>query len=152
MNKALARDTIRNVFSNEFDKTNFTNFTNTLLHSAHFDSYTIQGNQIPDQYKDHIESLERLATFSDSNGKTIDLLIVTLIKDTALDRARTMQRNFVARYLDTERKDAALVAFVCSGLPYWRFSLIKMELSFVGINLREVTLSQYAEAKKTQGI
>ena len=136
MNKDQAKNTIKSVFSNEFDKANFTDFANNLLHSAHFDSYTIQGSQIPDQYKEQIHSLERLATFLDSNGKSIDLLIVTLLKDTALDRARTMQRNFVARYLDSERKDAALVAFICPGYEYWRFSLIKMELSFEGINVK----------------
>ena len=112
MNKDQAKNTIKSVFSNEFDKANFTDFANNLLHSAHFDSYTIQGSQIPDQYKEQIHSLERLATFLDSNGKSIDLLIVTLLKDTALDRARTMQRNFIAQYLDTVSKNGALVAFV----------------------------------------
>ena len=135
MNKSLAKETIKNVFSNEFERSNFINFTNHLLHDAKFESYTVQGSEIPDQYKDHIHSLERLASYNDVNGKAIDLLIVTLKKDTALERARTMQRNFVARYLTNERKDASLVAFVCPGFPYWRFSLIKMELSIVGVDV-----------------
>jgi len=137
MDKTTAKDLIEDVFSNQFDKNKFVNFTKTLLYSAHFDSYTIKGNQISDQYKEHVGSLERLATYTDSDGLKIDLLVVTLLKDTALERARTMQRNFVASYLRAGAKDVALVAFVCPGHPYWRFSLIKMELNFVGINIKE---------------
>ena len=47
--------------------------------------------------------------------KMIDILIVHL-KETSIERARTMQRNFIAWYLNGSRgnelKDAALVAFV----------------------------------------
>ena len=137
MNKTKARDIIENVFSHEFDRTEFINFANTFLFSAHFDPYIIQGNQIPEQYKEHIGSLEKLAAFTDSYEQKIDLLIVTLLKDTTLDRARTMQRNFVARYLSDEGKDAALIAFACPESTSWRFSLIKMELNIIGIKVEE---------------
>ena len=53
-----------------------------------------------------------VATYTDENNKEIDLLIVKLLRDTALDRARTMQRNFIAQYLEATNKNAALVAFV----------------------------------------
>ncbi|MDO9579104.1 MAG: Eco57I restriction-modification methylase domain-containing protein, partial [Bacteroidales bacterium] len=57
-----------------------------------------------------------------------------LQKETSLERARTMQRNFVAWYLNGSRggemKDAALTAFVSPDEEDWRFSLVKMDYKF----------------------
>ena len=137
MDKKDANNLIRDVFSKKFDENKFITFTNTLLYSANFDSFIVEGNKIPDQYKEHIESLKRLAFYKDSDNNNIDLLVVTLLKDTALERARTMQRNFVANYLRVEAKEAALVAFIHPKSSHWRFSLIKMDLSFEGIQVKE---------------
>ena len=61
----------------------------------------------------------------------MDILVIHLQKETSLERARTKQRNFVAKYLKGSRggalKDAALVAFVPPDGEDWRFSFIKME-------------------------
>ena len=137
MDKGSAKKLIADIFSKEFERSKFIDFTNTLLYSAHFDPTLIKNKDMPDLFKDHIESVEILASFGDSKEQQIDLLIITLFKDTALDRARTMQRNFVAQYLKNQDKDAALVAFVCKESPYWRFSLIKLELSINGLNVTE---------------
>jgi hypothetical protein len=140
MIESSAKGLIDEIFSNEFDRDNFLNFSNTLLYSAAFQPITIDGDDIPKIFQEHVQSLERLATYTDTNNKEIDLLIVKLIKDTALDRARTMQRNFIAQYLDTASKNAALVAFVSPDVPHWRFSLIKIEAKIVGIDI-ETTLT-----------
>ena len=140
MIESSAKDLIDEIFSNEFDRDNFLNFSNTLLYSAAFQPITIDGDDIPKLFQGHVQSLERLATYTDINNKEIDLLIVKLLKDTALDRARTMQRNFIAQYLDTASKNAALVAFVSPDVPHWRFSLIKIEAKIIGIDV-ETTLT-----------
>ena len=140
-----AKNTIANLFNNTFDKVNFTSFISNLLNSASFTNQTLtQNNQIHDQFKEHIESLERLTTFNDENDIEIDVLIVTLLKDTTLDRARTMQRNFVASHLNKNNKDAALVAFVFPGSADWRFSLISMESRYEGTKL----IDEYTPAKR----
>jgi len=145
MEISKAKDTIASLFNNRFDKVSFTSFISNLLNSASFASQSLtQNNQINDQFKDHIESLERLTTFSDENDNKIDVLIITLLKDTALDRARTMQRNFVARYLSENYKDAALVAFVFPESSDWRFSLISMDSRYEGTKL----IDEYTPAKR----
>ena len=63
--------------------------------------------------------------------KVIDVLVVKLKKTSSVERSRTAQRNFIARYLNGSRnyqKDAALVAFVPeeADASDWRFSLITM--------------------------
>jgi adenine-specific DNA-methyltransferase len=144
MDLKRARDTIENVFSNEFDRETFIKFASNLLNSNFSQPSILQGNQIPEQFKDGINSLETLSNYVDSSQKKIDLLIVTLIKDTALDRRRTMQRNFVARYLDNKFKDAALVAFVTPRKDNWRFSLIQIESRLEGVKV----VDDYTPAKR----
>ena len=63
----------------------------------------MDGDDIPKIFQGHIQSLECLASYKDSNNKEIDLLIVELLKDTALDRARTMQRNLHSSVLRSNK-------------------------------------------------
>ncbi len=93
-----------------------------------------QGQFIPDAYKVYISSLERIGKFKDGENR-IDILIVKLQKETSIERARTMQRNFVAGYLQgkygsSNEKEAALVAFISPDEEDWRFSLVKMDYKF----------------------
>ena len=86
---------------------------------------------MPEAYKTFIKTYERLATYTDPTGSKLDILVVYLQKETSLERARTAQRNFVARYLkDRDQKDAGLIAFVSPDPADWRFSLVKMEYKF----------------------
>jgi len=133
MDKHQARKIIAETFESPFDKGRFTNFIKNLLNRIDEGSFTYQGNYIPDAYKQYIKTLERIGKFSDGEG-SLDILIITLQKETSLERARTMQRNFVAWYLNGSRggdmKDAALVAYVSPDQVDWRFSLVKMDYKF----------------------
>jgi len=77
--------------------------------------------------------LKRIAKYVDGQNE-MDVLICKLKKETSLEHARTMQRNFIAWYLNGSRggklKDAALVAFVSPKGEDWRFSLVKMDYRF----------------------
>jgi len=136
MNKEQAHRIIRNTFERSFDKVKFINFIKDLLNLKkeqieHKHPYS--GNYIPDAYEQSISTLERIAKYTDGENE-IDLLIVKLKKEASLERARTMQRNFIAWYLKGSRggklKDAALVAFVSPDEEDWRFSLVKMDYRF----------------------
>jgi len=134
MNKEQAKALIIQTFENTFDKENFEKFIKNLLKKFNDEkTFIYQGNYIPDAFKDYIISLERIGQYHIEN-KEIDLLVVKLQKETSLERARTMQRNFIAWYLNGSRggklKDAALVAFVSPSSDDWRFSLVKMEYKF----------------------
>lgn len=95
------------------------------------DTFEYYGTYIPDTFKPYINKYERVGKYV-SEGKRIDILIVYLKKETSIERARTMQRNFIAGYLagkygSDKEKDAAVVAFVSPELDDWRFSLVKKE-------------------------
>jgi len=138
MDVQQARRIIRNTFESSFDKAKFIDFAKDLLNLRkeqieHKHPYS--GNFIPDAYKQSISTLERIAKYTDGENE-IDLLIVKFKRETSLERARTMQRNFIAWYLKGSRggkyKDAALVAFVSPDEEDWRFSLIKIDYRFNG--------------------
>ena len=132
MGKQAAVGIIGDTFENPFDKGRFVHFAKNLLNKIdEIKAFPIiQGHYIPESFRDCVKTYERIGTYTDPanvNNK-IDILIVHLQKEGSLERARTAQRNFVARYLkDRGEKEAGLIAFVSPDEEDWRFSLVKME-------------------------
>lgn len=131
MEKSAAQTLVRETLQNPFDKGRFVNLAKNILNHIEDAPFVYKGNRIFHDFSDSIRSVERIGKYSDSAQKKIDILIVHLKKDTSLERARTKQRNYVAKYLNGSRgnilRDAALVAFVSPDSADWRFSFVKME-------------------------
>ncbi len=131
MDKATARKLVKDTLQNSFDKDKFYRFIRELLNHFEDKPFVYRGKYIREAYAPYIQSLERIGKYQDSDGKKIDILIAKLKKESSLERARTMQRNFIAWYLTSrDPKDAALVAFVAPDSEDWRFSLVTMEYKF----------------------
>ncbi len=131
MDKQSAIKLIRETFENSFEKERFVYFVKNLFNKISLEPFEYHGQYIPDTYEPYINKYERVGKYV-SEGKRIDILIVYLKKETSIERARTMQRNFIAGYLagkygSDKEKDAAVVAFVSPELDDWRFSLVKKE-------------------------
>lgn len=134
MSKADITDAIklvRKTFEAPFERGRFIVFVRELLNTLD-EEKAHKWKTVKEYFSEYIASWERIGVYRDANEKRIDILIVHLKKETSLERARTMQRNFVAGYLrgdygSTSQKDAALVAFVSAKPEDWRFSLVKME-------------------------
>jgi len=134
MDKQQARDLIKKTFEQSFDKMRFTTFVQELLNHIEHAPFNYYGSYIPEAYRQYISSLERIGKFNDGENR-IDILIIKLQKETSLASARTMQRNFVAGYLQgkygsSSKKEAVLVAYVAPDEADWRFSLVKMDYKF----------------------
>ena len=131
MDRNTARQLIEETFQNPFDKDSFVYFVKNLLNHIEEAPFIYRGNFIPDAFDSYVKTLERIGKYQDPEDKEMDILIVRLKKESSLEHARTMQRNFVAWYLNGSRggklKEAALVAFVAPNGKDWRFSLVKME-------------------------
>jgi hypothetical protein len=129
MDKRTAVGIIRDTFENPFDKARFVYFIKNLLNKIdETKSFHIQGQYIPESFRDYVKTYERIGTYTDPENNKIDVLLVYLQKETSLERARTAQRNFVARFLkERDEKEAGLVAFVSPYEEDWRFSLVKMD-------------------------
>ena len=128
-----AKDLIKDVFENAFDKDCYTRLIKNLLKDIEEKTFTYQGNIIPNAFENYIRKMERIGKFEDQEGNGIDILIVELLREHSIEYARSAQRNFVRWYLSGSRggqmKDAALVAFYSEKSSDWRFSLIKMQYS-----------------------
>ncbi len=135
VNATIVKDT----FNKEYNEDDFKIFISELLPNADLSSEIEHRIQLPQTYNDFIRSAKRIAKYNYisqeyNEEKVLDVLVVKLKKATSIDRARTAQRNFIARYLNGSRsyqKDAALVAFISEDengniSPDWRFSLIQM--------------------------
>ncbi|MBC8526142.1 MAG: Eco57I restriction-modification methylase domain-containing protein [Candidatus Cloacimonetes bacterium] len=136
MNKTEAKNLIINTFEKPFEKEQFVNFIMNLLNLKSDEiiyKRPSTGIYTTKVFMDYIKSFYRIAKYEDDSGKKIDILIVKLKKETSLERARSMQRNFIAWYLKGSRgyyKDAALVAFVSPDNDDWRFSFVKIQYLF----------------------
>jgi hypothetical protein len=138
MHESAAKMLIEETFNQPYSHDRFRKFIHELTKS--YDDLNTTG-QIPDNFKDSIKSVFSIGKFVDADRNEIDILAVTLAKETSLDRARTLQRNFIARHLSVRQKEAALVAFVAPDEGSWRFSLVRRETG--------ITLNMQGRARAT---
>lgn len=132
MDKNSAKNLIKKTLRNPFDKKQFIYFIKNLLNKIDESKTFHARGYVPEIFKGFIKTYERIATYTDPEDNKIDILIVYLQKETTLGRARTAQRNFVARYLKgRDEKNAGLIAFVSPNRDDWRFSFVKMEYDLV---------------------
>ena len=147
-------NTVRETFESSFDKTRFVPFIKNLLNKYEDAPITRTGQYIPDAYSDYVSKYERIGKYEDSEEKRIDILIVYLKKEASIERARSMQRNFIAGYLkgnygSNSYKDAALVAFVAPNGGDWRFSLVKLEVKLDADDVGKMKLiDEFTPAKR----
>ncbi len=132
MDQQAAKRLIESTFNNSFDDAKFRVFIRNLLNDINeAKAFEQHGQFIPDSFKPYITQYKRVGKYFDNDGKSLDVLIVYLRKGSSLERARTMQRNFVRWFLNGGRggilRDAALVAFIAPGEEDWRFSFVRME-------------------------
>src|SRR5947209_9707718 len=142
MNQEETHGLVKQTCEHDFDPRQFGAFINRLLKTADFSKhFTQSGSRVYRVAQDKVSSFERLAQFTDVDGKKIDILIVNLRRDTTIERGRTSLRNFAAEYLKSERgigKEAVLVAYAAKdesgGYAQntdWRFSYVTLETSLV---------------------
>ncbi len=134
MDRVAAQRLVRETLQSSFNKERFVSLIKNLLNHVEEAPFTYKGQYIFSDFQDSIKLVERIGKYKGSDEKLFDILVVHLQKETVLERARTKQRNFVAKYLKGSRggvlKDAALVAFIAPDGEDWRFSFIKMEYKF----------------------
>ncbi len=126
MREDEAKKIIIDSFNSEFKEDNFLIFIRNLLKKYTPSKFE---PQVKDAFAPFISKYKVIGHFEDNEGNKIDILEVALNKSSTLERARTAQRNFVADYLETNSKEAALVAFVSPDNKDWRLSLVKLEHS-----------------------
>ncbi|MCA9941595.1 MAG: hypothetical protein KC418_23305, partial [Anaerolineales bacterium] len=88
MNKQHAIDLVRDTFESPFRRDHFANFIGRLLNQIELDPFTYTGSFIPDAFHNYVSKYERLGKYTDDQGRRVDVLVVYLKRDTAVERAR----------------------------------------------------------------
>ncbi|MDD4082716.1 MAG: TaqI-like C-terminal specificity domain-containing protein [Sphaerochaetaceae bacterium] len=126
MKQYEAEKLLNETFNKEFNLEKYVAFLKELLKGK----MTIQNKpfNVSKEFKDQIKSFIKIGDYT-SGRNNIELLVA---EANSLDKARTSQRNFVAKWLNNAflPKDAALVAFYSPNQEDWRFSFVKMEYKF----------------------
>lgn len=115
---------LEETFEQEFNIDRFASFTKEL-----FNHFNVSIHDVPlwKEYYDYVETVNSLGVYRDGDKRSIEVFTIKLKRTSSRDRARTMQRNLIARYLTKFNLDAALVAFYGDDPDDWRFSFVKME-------------------------
>ncbi|MDD5192510.1 MAG: Eco57I restriction-modification methylase domain-containing protein [Candidatus Nanoarchaeia archaeon] len=129
MNQQEAEGLLIDTFNREFNSDKFVNFLKELLKGKF--NINPKSSSPHKEFEEYIRSFKKIGDYK--NGRnSIEILIVELKKTSSLERARTMQRNFIAKWLNSDYspKDGALVAFYGENPDDWRFSFVKMDYKF----------------------
>lgn len=135
MTQAEARHLSRQCLGNPYNEARFRQFAANLFPDAErLESGPAAGKYIPESFRDYIVSYKRLAKTRDEGREKLDILAVKVKKSNQLLNARSMQRRFIARYLNGayggRLKDAAIGAFHSDDHPDWRLSLVYKDRVF----------------------
>lgn len=79
----------------------------------------------------YVDGYYHIGTYQSDDGEKIAVLSVNLKRGETVERARSMQRNFVKPLLEKSGSAGALVAFYTSETPEkWRLSFIRLDYEF----------------------
>lgn len=117
------------VLTRPFSMDTFVVFTRELL----ADETMVSPNKFNKEYGKfsyYIAGYTHLANYYGSDRKKIAIFAIELKRGGSVERARSMQRNFVRKLMENGNCDAALAAFHTAGEHKWRLSFIRMDYEF----------------------
>ncbi len=120
---------LEKIFTNKFNEIEFIKFLINMLNLEKED--ILNGMKIEEEnsiYKNHIEYIKDIGSYVDDERNTIVASIVKLNK--SVEKARTLQRNFIGKHLKDLNADAAIVALYCDDYETWRISFVKLDTDF----------------------
>lgn len=114
-------------FESEFKEDNYHDLVVNLFNRFNFSKECSLKQHFTKDEKCKIKDFSYLGTYEDAEKKSLDVLIVELRGGSKVERARSLQRNLIGKYLKGNLKDAALVAFYSKDNPNWRLSFVTMD-------------------------
>jgi len=78
----------------------------------------------------YIKTHTHVANYTDPKRNKIAIFAVELNSGRNIERARSMQRNYVSKLISETKYDGALVAFYNENESKWRLSLVRIDLEF----------------------
>lgn len=136
MDTKLAINILETTFKQKFDMGRFEYFL-TELFNGDVEISPIEKKQfVEGNYKRYITHFYELGVYRSKYNDRVGLYVAELSNESSRDRARTMQRNLIAKVMGAKR-EAALVAFYSHDSDDWRFSYIKKYYKFGENGIKE---------------
>ncbi len=129
MDRQQAGRLLDDVFNSEYTHENYEKFIIHLLNLGGDEIERKDYNSFIERsrrFSGFVEAINSFGVYTDNNGKAADILSVKLSKNNSKIRARVTQRNFIASWLKTARRNCALVAFY-DDTEDWRFSFVELD-------------------------
>ncbi|MCM1038405.1 MAG: Eco57I restriction-modification methylase domain-containing protein [Ruminococcus sp.] len=120
-----------NVLTNAYDHSVFVNFVQEFLNNMEQVAPEVY-NKVFNNFSYYVDGYYHIGNYTGTDGNKIAIFSVALKKGDSVERARTMQRNFVKPLLESSMCAGALVAFYTIEEPEkWRLSFIRLDYAFV---------------------
>lgn len=119
-----------NVLTQAYDNGVFTNFVQEFLNHVDLVAPTVY-TKVYNNFSYYVDGYCHIGNYTGSDGNKIAIFSVALRKGDSVERARTMQRNFIKPLLQNSMCAGALVAFYTLEEPEkWRLSFVRLDYEF----------------------
>lgn len=121
---------LEETFTAAYNIENFTKFIKeffnncTLVNKEYKDSWNWS------EFNYYINGYTHIGNYIDPNKSKVAIFAVELKKNRSVERARSMQRNFISKLISNANYDAAIVAFYSKDESKWRLSLVRLDYEF----------------------
>ena len=135
---ATKRETFEKILTNKFDMNNFVLFTKEMLTGVEIIAPE-KFNKVNDStFYYYVENYSHVGTYTSDDGDRVAIFTVALKRGETVERARSMQRNFVKGLLTNNNVEGALVAFYTPEAPEkWRLSFVRIDYEFTKGKINE---------------
>lgn len=118
------------VLTQAYDNDIFVNFVQEFLNNVELVAPTAY-KKVYNNFSYYVDGYYHIGNYTGNDGNKIAVFSVALNKGDSVERARTMQRNFIKPLLQNSMCAGALVAFYTSNEPEkWRLSFIRLDYEF----------------------
>lgn len=121
---------LENTFTKAYDSESFTQFIKEFFNNCTIVSKVYKDYWNWSEFAYYMNCYTHIGNYIDDNKNKIAIFSVELKKNRNVERARSMQRNFISKLLSKANYDAAIVAFYSEDEPKWRLSLVRLDYEF----------------------
>lgn len=121
---------LENTFTKAYDSESFTKFIKEFFNNCTIVSKVYKDYWNWSEFAYYMNCYTHIGNYIDDNKNKIAIFSVELKKNRNVERARSMQRNFISKLLSKANYDAAIVAFYSEDEPKWRLSLVRLDYEF----------------------
>lgn len=135
---ATKREIFEKILTTKFDMNNFVLFTKEMLTGVEIIAPE-KFNKVNDStFYYYVENYSHVGTYTSDDGDRVAIFTVALKRGETVERARSMQRNFVKGLLTNNNVEGALVAFYTPEAPEkWRLSFVRIDYEFTKGKINE---------------